>query len=225
MSKRLAAAVAAAMVIGFCGTGGGSAAADPAPVQPAPVQLSQARSAAAATVPAASNFISGLADRAIDDVTNPALSDQEKIQRFRQLLATSFDVPYVARFVLGRYWRQATPEERDEYTKLFEDFVVKVYADRFHQYGGQKLQVGAAMRQDDDVMVNSNVVDDGKPPVRVDWKLRPDGETFKIVDVIVEGVSMAVTQRDDFAATIQAKGGKVAGLIEALRQKVQTASN
>ena len=64
-----------------------------------------------------------------------------------------------------------------------------------------------------------------RPPVRVEWRLRRDGAGFKIVDVLVESVSMSITQRDDFSATIQRAGGRVEGLLAVLRDKVRTASN
>ncbi|HEX9461116.1 MAG TPA: ABC transporter substrate-binding protein [Alphaproteobacteria bacterium] len=213
MSSRIAAAVAAGFLISI------------AFVSPAPAADASSQGQARPTVPEASRFISALADEAIHGVTDTSITDPERIQRFRELLRLKFDIPSVSRFVLGRYWRAATPEERTEYTQLFEDYIVQTYATRFREYRGEGLRVGnATQASDQEILVVSNIVRDG-PPIRVEWKVRPDGNTFKIVDVIVEGVSMAVTQRDDFAATIQARGGKVAGLIEALKQKVRTASN
>ena len=127
--------------------------------------------------------------------------------------------------MLGRYWRVATAEERDEYVKLFQDYVVQIYASRFQDYNGEKLKVDAAWRADDGAVVTTSILRQSGPPVKVDWKLRGAAPAFKIVDVMVEGVSMSVTQRDDFAAAIQAHDGNVAGLIDMLRQKIQTASN
>jgi phospholipid transport system substrate-binding protein len=221
MSSRIAAALAAGVLISALAV---FANAPQAVAQQALSQQAQGRGAAA-SAPEAGSFITNLATEAIQGVTDKSISDEERVRRFRELLKIKFDVPQIARFVLGRYWRTATPDERDTYTQLFEDYIVQTYADRFHQYNGEGLKVVNATRgQDDDVVVISNIERNG-PAVRVEWKLHPEGSTFKIVDVMVEGVSMAVTQRDDFAATIQARGGKVAGLIDALRQKTRTASN
>lgn len=216
--------VAAAVLLSLCAAGaaGAAAASLPAPVQPAPVQLAQARPADTAA-PEAGQFISALADQAIAGLADKSLSTTQRVQKFREVLATDFDMPAIARFVLGRYWRVATPQERDEYVKLFQDYIVQIYATRFQGYNGEKLKVEAAYRAEDGAIVTTSILRESGPPVKVDWKLQGAAPSFKIVDVMVEGVSMSVTQRDDFAAAIQAHGGKVAGLIDMLRQKVQTA--
>ena len=189
----------------------------PAVTEAAPAQVAQART----PLPEAGTFISGLASEAIAGMSDKTLTVDGRAQRFRKLLTTDFDVPEIARFVLGRYWRVATPEERTEYTKLFEDYIVNIYAARFQEYNGEQLKVNNAFRDDDGALVSSQIVRSSGPPVKVDWKLRTAAPSFKIVDVMVEGVSMSVTQRDDFSAAIQAHGGKVAGLIAMLRDKVQ----
>jgi phospholipid transport system substrate-binding protein len=220
MSTRLAVAATAVFMMSAALAGAGMMA-DASAQAP---QQAQGRGAAA-SVPEAGSFISNLADEAIAGVTDTSISDEERVRRFRELLKVKFDVPQIARFVLGRYWRVASPEERDTYTQLFEDYIVQTYASRFREYNNENLKVQNATRNPDgDVMVVSNIERNG-PPIRVEWKLQADGKTFKIVDVVIEGVSMAVTQRDDFAATIQARGGKVAGLLDALRQKTRTATN
>ncbi len=214
------AAIAASLVLCAAGT---AVAADngSAALVVAPLQLAQAR-AASVQVPEASRFVSNLADEAIASLSKKELSVPERITQFRSLLDEGFDIPQIARFVLGRYWRTATPEERAEYTKLFEEFIIQTYAQRFGDYGGESLKIGDGSRNgDDDIIVASQILRPNGPPVKVDWKLRPEQSSFKIVDVVVEGVSMAVTQRDDFSATIQSHGGKIEGLIAVLRDKVK----
>jgi phospholipid transport system substrate-binding protein len=183
-------------------------------------QIAQAR----APLPEAGTFISSLASDAIAGMADKTMSLEDRTARFRTLLTGHFDVPEIAKFVLGRYWRVATPDERTEYTKLFEDYIVNIYAARFQEYNGEQLKVNSAVKDDDGAFVSSAITRPTGAPVKVDWKLRSAAPSFKIVDVMVEGVSMSVTQRDDFAAAIQAHGGKVAGLIEMLKQKVQTAA-
>jgi len=240
MRRRHVAALSAGIALSFCSAAIlgaaapiGSAWAQTAgqlqfsPVQFSPIQLSQARPASGAvTVPEASDFITRLAERAIEGLTDKNLPLAERTQRFRQLLTEGFDVPQIGRFVLGRYWRVATEEERAEYLKLFEDYIVHNYATRFGEYAGENLKIGAASRTNDgDVIVFSELLRPSGAPVKVDWKLRTDGSAFKITDVAVEGVSMTITQRDDFSASIQRSGGRVEGLLTMLRDKVRTAAN
>ena len=96
----------------------------------------------------------------------------------------------------------------------------------FGEYAGENVRVGnASQNADGDVSVYSEIVRPSGAPIKVDWKLRRADKSFKIVDVAVEGVSMAITQRDDFSASIQRSGGKVEGLLAMLRDRVKTASN
>jgi phospholipid transport system substrate-binding protein len=168
-----------------------------------------------------SEFIASLGDRAVSALTGRELSREERETRFRELLDNHFDVPAIGKFVLGRYWRTATDEEKQEFLKLFEELLVKSYARRFAEYSGESFEVRNVRDEaNGESLVQSLVVRPGAENIRVDWRLRADNSDFRILDVIVEGLSMAVTQRDEFASVIQSKGGKVAGLLEVLRQKV-----
>ena len=166
-------------------------------------------------------FIAGLGDRAVSALTAPELSQAERETRFRELLDTHFDVPAIGKFVLGRFWRSATDAERQEFLQLFQELLVKSYARRFAEYSGESFEVKNVREEGGGhAIVQSLVVRPSAENVRVDWRIAKQGDDFRIIDVIVEGLSMAVTQRDEFASVIQSKGGKVAGLIDVLRAKV-----
>lgn len=184
-----------------------------------------ARPATAAPAPEAGEFIVALADRAIAGLTDKVASRADRESRFRTLLTDGFDVPHIARFVLGRYWRTASETERAEYLQLFEDFLVHSYSQRFGEYAGENLKVaGTRAMPDSEVMVLTDLLRPSGPPVKVEWRLRRNGSLFKITDVVVEGVSMSITQRDDFSATIQRAGGRVDALLTQLRDKIRTAA-
>lgn len=189
--------------------------------------LAQVRPAAVgAPSPEAGEFIVGLADKAIAGLTDFNVPLTERTARFRALLNQGFDVQHIGRFVLGRFWRTASDAERSEYLQLFEDFVVHSYATRFREYAGENLRVvHTRTAADAEVFVLTDLVRPSGPPIRVEWRLRRDDPGFKVVDVLVESVSMSITQRDDFSATIQRAGGRVEGLLAVLRDKVRTASN
>lgn len=189
-----------------------------------PYPLAQARPASASThSPEAGAFINGLADRAIAGLMDKNASRHDRESRFRVLLTDGFDVPLIARFVMGRYWRVASEAERAEYLQLFEDFIVATYSQRFGEYAGENLKVVNTRAQPDgDTWVLSDLMRPSGPPVKVEWRLRREGSSFKIIDVVVEGVSMSITQRDDFSATIQRAGGKVDALLAQLRDKVKS---
>ncbi|MBV8737242.1 MAG: ABC transporter substrate-binding protein [Alphaproteobacteria bacterium] len=144
-----------------------------------------------------------------------------RVTRFRELFRKDFDVPGIARFVLGRYWRLATPAQQQEYVTLFTDYIALVYADRLAEYAGATLRVTGSRPAPDGELVSTEIIrTTGEAPARIDWLLMPQNGTYKITDVIVDGVSMSVTQRSEFASVIQRHGGQVQGLITALRQKI-----
>ncbi|HEX7073428.1 MAG TPA: ABC transporter substrate-binding protein [Hyphomicrobiaceae bacterium] len=164
-------------------------------------------------------FIEQLGMEAVEALTGPELSESERERRFRGMLDRSFDLPVIGRFVLGRYWRTASEAEREEFLRLFEAFLVKSYAARFADYAGEQLQVQGVRQEQGYAIVRSTVIRPGAENVQVDWRLRGRDGAFKVVDIVVEGISMAVTQRADFGSVIQSSGGEFSGLIELLRRK------
>ena len=176
---------------------------------------------AAADGKGADIFIQKVGQQAIDSLTGKDVDDAERQARFRKILNQTFEVPLIARFTLGRFWRRTSEEQRKEYVNLFEDFIVKAYAARFRDYSGETFTVGKVREIDErDALVQSEItLKDGRRIV-VYWRVRGNSD-FKIIDVIVEGVSMAITQRDEFAAVINQNGGKIDGLLTMLREKTK----
>jgi len=167
-------------------------------------------------------FVEKLADRAVATLTIKDITEQERARRFRALLTEAFDVPAIARFALGRYWREATEQQRAEYLRLFETMIVATYASRFGEYSSETIRLLDARIDDPKlVTVMSEVFKPGQAPARVDWRVMTDSGSYRVVDVVVEGISMSLTQRNDFAAVIQRTGGAVEGLLVALRDKTK----
>jgi phospholipid transport system substrate-binding protein len=176
---------------------------------------------AALTGDDAKKFINNLGEDAITSLTGSNVSESERETRFRNLLESHFDLPGISKFVLGRYWKQATDAQRAEFQKLFEALLVKSYAKTFTQYAGERFQVTDARAQDDgSVVVNSHINRPNGDVIRLDWRVEDVGGKLKITDLIVEGVSLRTTRRSEFASAIQSSGGTVAGLLNTLRQKV-----
>lgn len=167
----------------------------------------------------ARKFIDGMAQRAVDFLAKTTMSQDQKAVEFRNLLQDSFDLETIGRFALGRYWNTATPDQRKEYQNLFRDMVVKVYSSRFKEYQGQKVETRSHRTDaNGDVIVTSFIVPETGAEIQVDWRTRNKNGKWKIVDVIVEGVSMSVTQRSDFSSVIQRGGGDMKVLLDYLKK-------
>ena len=172
----------------------------------------------------AAAFMNQLWNRAVEVLNNKA-DPPVREARFRQLFHEDFD-PGIARFVLGRYWRKASEEEQQEFVKLFEDYVVFVYTARFANFGGETIKIRGSRSDGDGVIVSTDVISPGSAsPLRIDWRLVTDNSGYKINDVIVEGVSMMVTQRSEFASVVQRNGGQLRGLIDLMREKTASAAH
>jgi phospholipid transport system substrate-binding protein len=169
-------------------------------------------------------FMSELWNRAVE-VLSKKVPLEERLARFRQLFHADFDGPRIARFVLGRYWRSASEEEQQEYLKLFENYVVFVYGTRLSNFSGETFRVRGSRTDENGTIVSTDILSPaGEAPIKVDWRLVSDNGAFKINDVVIEGISMMVTQRSEFASVIQRHGGQVSGLLALMREKTNTAS-
>jgi phospholipid transport system substrate-binding protein len=172
----------------------------------------------------AKTFITNLTGEAITSLTAADIDKYERRKRFRSLMHEKFAFASIAKWVLGRYWRKAKADEREQFMELFEDLMVVTYADRFENYSGGKIDITKAeVRGGKDALVHSRLIrEENVKPVDVIWRVRKSGEVFKIVDVMVAGLSMGLTQQKEFASVIRKNGGKVSGLLDELRKRLKS---
>ena len=171
----------------------------------------------------AKKFIEILTSDAISMLTVENISKTERSDRFRRLMNKNFAIKGIAKFVLGRQWRKATESEKEEYLQLFEDLLVATYADRFAKYSGEKLLVKKSeARGKGDALVHTIMIRvDGAKPLKVAWRVRGKAGNYKIVDIMVEGIGMVVTQKSEFASFIRQNGGSIGALLSELRKRIQ----
>ena len=156
-----------------------------------------------------------------DEVIAVLRSDDpgQRKQKIHDIFTEAFDVDAMAQFTAGNYWRRADERQRQEYVKLFGDYVATLYANKFADYTGQQFKVANERVNGDNVAVEGVIVQPQKPPVRVDFRLRKVNGAFKIVDVYVEGMSLLITKRDEFMTVLSREG--MDGLISRLRTTSQ----
>lgn len=174
--------------------------------------------ARAATQQDAEHLINGLTQEAVTMASNK-LSGQQKEERFRQLLHNSFDLPEIGRFVLGRFWRTTSAEQQREFLRLFEDLTVLTWVRRFDDYGGETISVISTIRDGDGMVIETKVNRTKGPSIPVTWRVREAGGRLRVVDIVVEGVSMAITHRSEYTAAVQSTGN-IDGLLGAMRKKI-----
>lgn len=190
------------------------------------VVASQTYAADDAVAETAKVFVTDLADKTVKLLTEKGIKKFERRKRFRKLMLENFAFKGIAKWVLGRYWRRASEDERASFLQLFEDLMVVIYADRFAKYSGERLDIGKSeFRGRNDILVHSMLNrSEGLKPVTVIWRVRQVETSFKVVDLMVEGLSMGLTQQKEFSSVIRQNGGKVKGLLDELRKRLASIS-
>lgn len=169
----------------------------------------------------ASEFIDRLGETAIGILADKQLTQQMRSEKFREILLQRFDVPRVGRFALGLHWRRANEQQRDDYIALFKRYIVETYTARLGGYSGEVLSVTKEVPGNKkQTIVYSQINRAEGPPIRLNWRVRTaDGER-RVIDVQIEGISMAQTMREEFGSVIQNNGGKIEALMARLEKKL-----
>ncbi len=184
--------------------------------------LAGAADARAQDSASAQHFVADLAAESIRVMTGPGLSDEQRRREFRRLFLGSADMPTIDRLVLGRYWRVATPEQRNRFEKLFEELMVYTWSNRFKNTAGSvRLEIsGTAPEPGGGIRVESTIVRQNQQPIAVGWRMRAVDGKWRIIDLTVAGTSMITTYRQEYAAVIAENGGSVDALLQALHRKL-----
>jgi phospholipid transport system substrate-binding protein len=153
------------------------------------------------------------------DITN-----DEKLKRLVALLEDAIDVDLVARLILGRHWRGASEAQQKDYLELFRAYALDSLASKLHLYNGQQFEVTDSRVADKrDALVTTEILSNDRPPLHVAWRIRErDGGELVAIDVIVESVSLIITQRSEFASVIERRG--LDGLLDELRSRLSNAA-
>jgi phospholipid transport system substrate-binding protein len=178
---------------------------------------------------AEADFIRKLGEQAISEMGQKNKSLAEREAAFRKILKQRFDMVLIGRFALGRYWRIASKEQRRDYLNLFTEYVVRTYSSSLGGYKNETLIVISSqpLKNKKDVLVNTRITRPSGGPIKAIWRVRTTKNRLRIIDVMVEGISMLVTHRQEFASVIRRHG--LTGLLETLRARIgklpATASN
>ena len=175
--------------------------------------------AQAAPVDAATQFVKQTGEQLLHIVNSPAsLPDKQK--QLTPIIDQAVDVDAIARFCLGRYWRQASPEQQKAYVQLFHAVLVNSITGKLGDYTGVTFVVGRARASDEGVIVSTTITRPNNPPTAVDWLISTETGSPRIADMIAEGTSLRLTQRSDYASYLSHNNNDVQALIDAMRRQL-----
>jgi phospholipid transport system substrate-binding protein len=181
--------------------------------------LSQPCAVAADDGAAARTAVQSIIDRALTILKRTDKAGREAA--FLQLFRDDFATQAIGRFVLGAYRASATPEQFARYMSVLETLVAKTTAARLSRYAGETVAVGGVRAEGQRWVVSSRVAPEGREAVTLDWVVARAGDKLKVVDLRVENLSLAITERDEFASVLQANGGDIEKLIAFMQDKIR----
>lgn len=180
---------------------------------------------AAAEVDAAKaeTFVKEVTAEGIEDIINANIPQAEKDQRFAKLFNRALDLDFIGQFVLGRNWRTATPAQRSEFIKVYRQLNVSTWSKRFDEFKGKRFIFKGTSPSNSagQIFVNSVVPMEQGEPAKVVWRVREKNGQYKVVDIIIENVSLAITARNEYTAFIKNNPGGVDALIASLKAKIK----
>lgn len=171
---------------------------------------------------AAEQFVKNMTTEGIEEIINANVSQAEKRARFKKLFNEALDLDFIGKYVLGRYWRTATPQQRSEFISTYRELNTKVWSERFDEFKGKDFVFKGTTPSSSagQIFVNSQVPMDQGEPASVVWRVRQNGNDYKIVDIIIEKVSLTMANRNEYTAYIKNNGGNVDALIANLKTKL-----
>jgi phospholipid transport system substrate-binding protein len=169
----------------------------------------------------ATAFVDRAGQELVNAINDPRLNQTQRRDRVASILRTAIDIEGTGRFILGRYVRQASPAELQDYLKLFDEIIIRNLSARFGEYRGVKFSLGRSQqRTEEDALVSTLVERPNTPAFTLDWRVAEINGRPKVVDVIAEGTSLRLTTRSEYSAVIQRNGGRVAALLDAMRGQI-----
>ena len=170
----------------------------------------------------AAEAVRRMAQEAMAVLSDSSLSAEQRAQGLRHLMARDIDIPPIARFVLGRYWRDASERQREAYVEAYSDYILDAYTAKIgggstavERFDVVKTQAHGTK----DFLVYCVVARTGGEPTHAIWRLRQRDGRYRVIDLMVEGISMVQTQRQEFVSMMRAYEGDVDKLIVMLKER------
>ncbi len=144
---------------------------------------------------------------------------QGRYGRLEPVIKSSFDMPFISRTVLGKYWESLNKEQRSQFVEAFTRLSIATYAANFDSYSGEQFKMVPERETDGGrILVQSTLVKSDGGQVQLDYLLHRTGEQWRIVNIIAEGVSDLALKRADYSAFLKSKGFDA--LLKKLNDKV-----
>ena len=168
-------------------------------------------------------FVNKFADEAIIILSNNEISDNEKNDKFTNLVMSAIDLNLISQFVLSKTWKSATDDQKERYISAFKKYFINSYANKLDQYSGERIIVTGSKEAGKYIIVDSNIIREGTDTLKINlkWRLLNTNGDIKIIDLNIEGISLVIAQREEFQSFLTNNNSD----LEALIDKIVSVSN
>lgn len=171
----------------------------------------------------AESFVQANVSKGLTILNNKAENAEERRTQFQSFILGLTDMKRIAKFTLGQYRRTASPQDQDAFAAAFQTYAIAVYQSYFNKYSGQTLRVtGSQERSAGDTIVTTQLIDpndhSGQPPLEIDFRVLNDNGRFVVIDFSVQGVWLAIEERDQFSSFLGQNNGSISTLISHLHE-------
>ena len=168
-------------------------------------------------------FVQSTVNRASEALNNK-YSKEEKIEKLKQIASETVDINGIGYYTLGAYRKNINEDQKKEYSNLFEQYFLKSFASRLAEYSNPEIEVVSKKKLNENYTIVSSVLvgTEQRPEVKIDWRIyTKNPENPLIRDLIIEGLSLGRTQKEEFSSIIQGNDGDINALFSALKEFIR----
>ena len=168
-------------------------------------------------------FIQSTVNRASEALNNK-FTKEEKVEKLKKIASETVDIKGIGFYTLGSYRKNISEAQRKEYEKLFNNYFLKSFSSRLAEYSNPEIEVKSKKKLNENyTMVTSVLVGtDRRPEVNINWRVYTKDPLNPLIrDLIIEGLSLARTQKEEFSSIIESNGGDIQFLFETLKNFIK----
>lgn len=171
----------------------------------------------------AENFVKKITNQGIEELINSNVNSDEKQARFTKLFNEDLDLDFIGKFVLGRYWKTADEKQKSEFIDVYRKLNIQTWSARFDEFKGKHFEFDGVedSKSADQVFVNTKVPMNEGTPAIVKWRVKETNGKMKVVDIVIENVSLAQTSRSEYTSYIKNSPKGLNGLINDLKKRLK----
>ena len=168
-------------------------------------------------------FVQSTVNRASEALNNDS-SKEEKIDKLKQIASETVDINGIGFYTLGSYRKTISKSEINQYEKLFKQYFLKSFASRLAEYSNPEIEVVSKKKLNENYTIVSSILlgTEQRPEVKIDWRIyTKNPQNPMIRDLIIEGLSLARTQKEEFSSIIRNNDGDIKALFSTLEEFIK----